>query len=166
MVSRHFVVTLTPLRLPFSRYCIRYFPAISFVIFPALRSLLFSHITFVIFPPLHSHSLALPFVIFPPLCSSFSRHFVCDFPAVAFVTFLPLPPLPDYCLPFSKPFSRHCHQPITFFIFPPLRSSVVTLPLLHHVRHLPACLPICWSFCHLVSITFVIFLPLPSSLLA
>ena len=157
------MVTLTPLRLPFSRYCIRYFPAISFVIFPALRSLLFSHITFVIFPPLHSHSLALPFVIFPPLCSSFSRHFVCDFPAVAFVTFLPLPPLPDYVSHFPSHFPATATSPLRFlFSLHCVRQSshsrcyitFVTFP------------PVCWSFCHLVSITFVIFLPLPSSLLA
>jgi len=129
--SRHFVITLAPLRLSFSRYCIRYFPAISFVIFPALRSLLFLHITFVIFPPLHSHFPSLPFVIFPPLCSSFSRHFVCHFPAVAFVTFSPL----------RLSFSRHCARQSL--------SRCSRHYICHHVR----------SFCHLVTFyTFVIFL--------
>ena len=127
--------TLAPLRLPFSRFCIRYLNSCHFVChFPSLRSLLFPHITFVIFAPLHSHFPALPFVIFPPLCSSFSCHFVCHFPAILFV------------------------------IFPPLRSSVVTLPLfppLHlssrsspsrlYVDHFFAWLPLRLSFsCHYV----------------
>ena len=90
-VSQHFVVTLAPLRLSFSQYCIGYFPAISFVIFPHYVDY-FS----------------------PTLRLSFSRHCILIFP------------------PFHLSFFCHCvrlFRAILFVIFPPVRSSVVTLPL-------------------------------------
>ena len=91
LVSWHFVFTLAPLRLSFSHYCICYFPAISFVIFPHC---------------VHYFS--------PTLRLSFSCHCILIFP------------------PFHLSFFCHCFRlfpAILFVIFPPLRSSVVTLPL-------------------------------------
>ena len=82
-VSQHFVFTLAPLRWSFSQYCIRYFPAISFVIFPLCvhyfsptLCLSFSHRCILIFPPSVCHFSAIVFVFFLPFCLSFSRHCV------------------------------------------------------------------------------------------
>lgn len=129
----------------------------------------------------------LNYSLVPGTLWSLKRHYVCHFPAIAFVTFLPFrlsfsatlrlsfshhcilifPPFPSsffrHCVrlfpPFCLSFSRHCirhFSAIAFVTFPPLRSSVATLPPLpaicHHVRtvrHLLACRLIILSLGHL-----------------
>ena len=107
-VSQHFVVTLAPFRLSFSQHYVYYFS-------PTLP-LSFSHHCILISRPSVCHFSAIVFIFFPPFCLPFSRHCTCPFPAITSVIFPPLRSL------------LSCHL-ITFFIFPPLRLSVVTLPL-------------------------------------
>ena len=127
-VSQHFVVTLAPFRLSFSRHYVYYFS-------PTLP-LSFSHHCILISRPSVCHFSAIVFIFFPPLHLSLSRHYVCHFPATAFFTFLP----PNYVFHFPAIAFVSRHSPavpaITFVI------SFVTFP------------PVRWSFFHLVAITF------------
>ena len=116
-VSQHFVVTLAPFRLSFSRRYVYYFS-------PTLR-LSFSHHCILISRPSVCHFSAIVFIFFPPFCLPFSRHCSCPFPAITFFTFLP----PNYIFHFPAIAFVSCHSPavpaitfvISFVTFPPVR---------------------------------------------
>lgn len=126
--------TLAPLRLSFSHYCICYFPAISFVIFP--------HCVHYFSPTLRLSFSSHCILIFPPFRLSFFCHCVRLFPAILFVIF------PPFCLSFS----RHCVRQSSL-------SRCSRHYISHLVRHLPACTLIifllgCHYVCHFPAITF------------